>query len=69
MPTLDELFEKEAAKRGAIQDTPSEIARRKSKAAEEMAREIRQGLRDANGDWVEQNATVDDDEEETDEDE
>lgn len=62
MKTLNQLFEEEAAKRGAVEDTPAEMARSKAKAEAEKIREIKQGLRDANGDWVEQINTEDEDE-------
>lgn len=66
--SLDDLFTEHEAEQAANikQDTPEEIARREAKKQAEIAREIRQGLRDANGDWIEQPEA---DEEENDEEE
>lgn len=63
MKTLNDLFEEEAAK-GIVKDTPAEVARSKAKAEVEKAREIKQGLRDASGDWIEQFDIEDEDEDE-----
>lgn len=55
MATLDELFGDYEAQRAAEiakDETPEAIARRAAKAADQLAREIRQGLRTADGDWI-----------------
>lgn len=67
--TLDELmaeYEPERQAEIAKDFTPEAIARRDAKAKEQIEREIRQGLRDANGDWIDQPEL---DEEEPEEDE
>lgn len=55
--TLDELmaeFEPERQAEIAKDYTPEAIARREAKAKDQLEREIRQGLRDADGEWIEQ---------------
>jgi hypothetical protein len=64
--TLDDIFgEYEAERLKEIEkeeNDPATIARRERKRREEMEKEIRQGLRDENGDWIEQPETDDEDE-------
>ncbi|MET4240329.1 hypothetical protein [Bradyrhizobium sp. RT10b] len=55
--TLDDLFgDYEAERLKQIEkeeNDPAAIARREAHRRAEIEREIRQGLRDANGDWIE----------------
>ena len=72
--TLDEPMAETGAERQAeiAKDfTPEAIARRKAKQEAEKQREIARGLRDADGDWIEQpeDEAEDEDEGEGDEDE
>lgn len=66
--SLDDIFgdyEAERLAEIAKDETPEAIARRNAKREAEKQKEIRQGLRDANGDWIEQpetDETEDDDE-------
>jgi hypothetical protein len=70
--TLDELLAETEVERQAeiAKDfTPQAIARREAKAAAEKQREIERGLRDANGNWIEQDEAEDEEAEDEDEDE
>src|SRR6478735_2532695 len=58
--TLDDLFNELPPH---PEDTPAEIKRREEKTKAEIQREIAQGIRDANGDWIEQPETEDDEDE------
>lgn len=69
--TLDELmadYETERLAEIAKADTPEAQARYAAKRKAEIESEIRQGLRDANGDWIEQPEAEEDDEDETEDD-
>jgi hypothetical protein len=73
--TLDDIFGEYEAERlkeiAKEENDPATIARRAAKRQAELEKEIRQGLRDANGDWIEQPEAEepddDEDNEETDE--
>lgn len=68
--TLDELiaeYEPERLAEIAKDETPAAIARRNASREAEKQKEIRQGLRDENGDWIEQPETDDSDDEPEDE--
>lgn len=73
MASLDELFgdyEKEHLERVRKDEAdPAVQARLEAKRKEELEREIRQGLRDRNGDWIDQPETEEEDEDEEPEDE
>lgn len=70
MKTLDQLmadYEPERLAEIAKADTPEARERSERRAQEERASEIRRGLRDANGDWIETPESDEDDDEEEDE--
>lgn len=58
--TLNEIFDEyEAGRLAEIEkdETPEAIARRDAKRKTEVEKEIRQGLRDTDGEWIDQPET------------